>query len=61
MKNSYIESFYIKKKYPDTLEIKIIEKKPIAILFSNKKKFYLSEKIDLIDFNSSDKGFLPQP
>ncbi len=50
MKNSYIESFYIKKKYPDTLEIKIIEKKPIAILFSNKKKFYLSKKIDLIDF-----------
>ncbi len=50
MQNSYIESFYVKKKYPDTLEIKIIEKKPIAILFSNKKKFYLSEKIDLIDF-----------
>ena len=27
MKNSYIESFSIKKKYPNTLEIKIIEKK----------------------------------
>ena len=50
MKNSYIESFSIKKKYPNTLEIKIIEKKPIAILFFNKKKYYLSEKIDLIDF-----------
>ena len=50
MKNSYIKSFYIKKKYPDTLEIKIIEKKPIAILFFNKKKFYLSEKIELINF-----------
>ena len=50
MKNSYIESFYIKKKYPDTLEIKIIEKKPIAILFFKKKKFYLSEKIELFNF-----------
>ena len=50
MKNSYIESFSIKKKYPNTLEIKIIEKKPIAILFFNKKKYYLSEKIELIDF-----------
>ena len=50
IKNSYIESFHIKKKYPDTLEIKIKEKKPIAILFFNKKKFYLSEKIELIDF-----------
>ena len=49
MKNGYIESFYIKKKYPNTLEIKIIEKKPIAILFFN-KKFYLSEKIELINF-----------
>ena len=50
MKIGYIESFYIKKKYPNTLEIKIIEKKPIAILFFNKKKFYLSEKIELINF-----------
>ncbi len=50
IKNSYIESFYIKKRYPDSLEIKIVEKKPIAILFFNKKKFYISEKIELIDF-----------
>ena len=49
-KNSLIESFNIKKKYPDTLKIKIFEKKPIAILQNKKKKFYLSEKIDLIEF-----------
>ena len=47
--NSLIESFKIKKKYPNTLEIKIFEKKPIAIIIK-KKKFYLSEKIDLIKF-----------
>ncbi len=50
MQNSFIESFKIKKKYPDTLIINIFEKKPIAILLSKKEKFYLSEKIDLIEF-----------
>ena len=49
--NSLIESFILKKKYPDTLKIKIFEKKPIAILVNKKNKFYLSDKIDLIDFN----------
>tara|TARA_E500000178_G_C16767977_1_gene637790 strand:- start:104 stop:760 length:657 start_codon:yes stop_codon:yes gene_type:complete len=55
MQNSFIESFNIKKKYPSTLKIKIIEKKPIAILLNQKKKFYLSEKIDLIEFNNLPK------
>ena len=36
-KKSFIESFNIKKKYPSTLQINIVEKKPIAIL-QNKKK-----------------------
>ena len=52
MQNSLIESFIIKKKYPNTLKIKIFEKKPIAILFDKKNKFYLSEKIDLIEFRN---------
>lgn len=50
IQNSFIETFNIKKIYPDTLNIVIFEKKPIAILFDKKKKFYLSEKIELIDF-----------
>ena len=50
IQNIFIDSFNIKKKYPNTLKIKIFEKKPIAILFNQKKKFFLSEKIDLIDF-----------
>ena len=52
MQNSFIESFIINKKYPSTLKIKIFEKKPIAILFNKKDKFYLSEKIDLIKFKN---------
>ena len=53
-KQTFIESFNIKKKYPNTLQIKIVEKKPIAIL-QNKKKYFLSEKLDLIEFNNSKK------
>ena len=49
-KNNFIESFKIKKIYPNTLKIKIYEKKPIAILFKKKKKFYLSEKMEIIQF-----------
>ena len=49
-KNSLIESFEIKKKYPNALIIRIFEKKPIAILFQKKKKFYLSDKIELINY-----------
>ncbi len=50
MKNSFIESFNIKKKYPNTLKIKIFEHKPIAILFHKKKNFYLNDKIEIIEF-----------
>ena len=54
MENNFIESFTVQKKYPNTLRIKIFEKKPIAILINKKKKNYLSEKIDLIDFKNLD-------
>ncbi len=52
MKNSFIESFNVKKKYPDTLNLKIFEKKPVLILQNKKKKFYLSEKTDLIEYKA---------
>ena len=60
MQNSFIDSFNVKKKYPSTLIIKIFEKKPIGILLNKKKKYYLSEKIELIDFlNLPDYQNLP--
>ena len=52
IQNSLIGSFNIKKKYPNTIKVKIFEKKPIAVLLSKKNKFYLSEKIDLIEFRN---------
>ena len=36
----FIESFSIKKIYPRTLKIKILEKIPVAILYKKKKIFY---------------------
>ncbi len=52
MRNSFVDSFEIKKKYPSTLKIKIFEKKPIAVLINKKYKYYLSDKIDLIEFKN---------
>ena len=50
-KNSFIEKIEIKKIFPDKLVIKVFEKKPIAILIDkSQKKYYLGEKIDLIEF-----------
>ena len=49
--SSLIKGFDIKKKYPNILILNIYEKKPIAILQIKKKKFYLSEEIELIEFN----------
>ena len=53
--NSFIETFDVKKKYPQTLKIRIFEKKPIAILLNKKKKFYLSDKIEIIEFENIKK------
>ena len=39
IKNTFIDSFDVKKKYPSTLKIRIFEKKPIAILLKQKKNF----------------------
>ena len=55
IQNSFVESFNVKKKYPSTLKIKIFEKKPIAVILNKKKKYYLSEKIDLIQFKNLPK------
>ena len=40
MKSSLVEGFEIRKKYPNSLEIKIFEKTPIAIIFHKKKNIF---------------------
>ena len=51
----FIESYQIKKIYPNNLRIKIIEKKPIAIIQRMKQKKYFTDRGDLIDFRDIEK------
>ncbi len=46
----FINSFQIKKVYPNKIKIKIFEKKPIAILQDKKKKGYYTANGDVIEF-----------
>ncbi len=47
---NYIETFVIKKIFPDIIKIIITEKKPIAIIQIKKEKFYISNKGSLFDY-----------
>ena len=49
-KIDFIESFKVKKIYPNKLKIKIFEKKPIVILQAKKKRFYISDNFELINY-----------
>ena len=46
----FIESFELKKIYPDKIKIKIYERKPIAILQNKKEKKYYTNDDKLINF-----------
>ena len=51
-KYDFISNIQLKKKYPNTLNIVIIEKTPVATQIIDKKKFYITkdnEKINFID------------
>jgi len=50
-----IESFSVKKIFPDSLRITIKEKKPIAIIQNKKKKYYISDKGNFINFFEIEK------
>tara|TARA_Y100001935_G_C17283740_1_gene499073 strand:+ start:617 stop:1276 length:660 start_codon:yes stop_codon:yes gene_type:complete len=47
---NFIESFELKKIYPNTIKIKITEKEPIAILQHMKERKFFTSKGNLIDF-----------
>jgi cell division protein FtsQ len=51
-KHDFISNIQLKKKYPNTLKITIIEKVPVATQTIDRKKFYITkdnEKINFID------------
>ena len=49
-KNTFVESFEIKKIYPEIIKIKIFEKEPIAIIQDKKIKYYFTNKAETIDY-----------
>ena len=49
----FLEKIEVKKKYPNTLIIKVYETKPIAILFKKNHKYILDSSSNLITFNEN--------
>ena len=49
-KHIFISNIKLKKKYPNTLKIKLIEKIPVATQIIDKKKFYITENNEKIKF-----------
>lgn len=53
-KFDFISSLQVKKIYPDTLEVLVFEKKPVAIYIEEKNKYYISNKGELIKYLQVD-------
>ena len=53
---SYLEKVEVKKKYPNTIIIKIYETKPVGILFKNNTKYIIDTLSNLITFNNNLKN-----
>tara|TARA_B100000963_G_scaffold225804_1_gene196979 strand:- start:11653 stop:12312 length:660 start_codon:yes stop_codon:yes gene_type:complete len=49
-KFEFIDSFEIRKKFPNQIKIKIFEKKPIAIIQNKRNKKYYTNKGEVINF-----------
>ena len=54
-KIDFLEKIEVKKKYPNTILIKVFETKPLAVLFKNQEKYLIDNASNLIliksDFN----------
>jgi len=49
----FLERIEVKKKYPNTIIIKVFETKPIAILFKENHKYLLDSSSNLIAFSEN--------
>ncbi len=52
---NFLEKIEVKKKYPNTIIIKIFETKPIAFLFKKDKKYLIDSKSNLITFKNNER------
>ena len=55
----YLEKVDVKKKYPETIVIKVYETKPVALIFKNNKKYVIdtSSNLYFFDENIHEKKF----
>ena len=57
---SFFEKVEVKKKYPNTIIVKVFETKPVGILFKNKSKYILDSSSNLISITENTKlGTMP--
>jgi len=54
-KNSLIESYEIKKIYPQTIKIKIFEKNPIVLIQNKKEKKFFTDKGEIAKYFETEK------
>ena len=54
-KVDFIEKVEVKKKYPNSIVVKIFETKPVGIIFKDKKKYFIDSSSKLINFNNDVK------
>ncbi len=47
----FLEKIEVKKKYPNTIVVKIYETKPVAILFKNNNKYLIDSSSNLIPYS----------
>ena len=47
----FLDKIEVKKKYPNTIIIKVYETKPVAILFKDNSKYLLDSSSNLISYN----------
>ena len=59
-KVKFLEKIEVKKKYPNTIIVKIFEAKPVAILFKKKDKYLLDSSSNLIIYEN-DMNFIELP
>ena len=50
----FLKKIEVRKKYPDTIIIKVYETKPVAILYKKDQKYLLDSSSNLIPFNTND-------
>jgi len=58
-KIEFLGKIDVKKKYPNTIIIKVYETKPIAIFFKNNNKYLLDNLSNLISYREISNNFYP--